>query len=219
MVTKEVSNSLSAQIAQVRIPELQCLQLLIGGLKNLAHLANTVAVNIAVSNVNSLDVGIGPEDVQQKQKVLLANVILRQVDVLNAICVLKRDREVLNSDRVVEKLVECRVLNLLLVLHFDLEHFPLVHVRVPNHILRQINRRDRIVYFQHLRQNEQVFAVQALLSQVELDKLVEADFAHWDLATVHTDSLNIVLVDELGEVLETESVDHLLLIVRVVALD
>lgn len=112
----------------------------------------------------------------------------------------------------IEQLVKSSVLDLLLILHLDLQHLPLIHVCVPNHVLAQVDRRYRIVHFQHLCQNEQILAVQALLPQIELHESVHANLAHRDLPTVHTDSLDVVLVNELGQVFETESVNYFLLV-------
>ena len=107
----------------------------------------------------------------------------------------------LNTDGVVEELIESWVFNFLLILHFDLKYFPLIHVCVADHVLRQINRRDWIVNLKDLGQNKQVFTVEALLAKVQLDELIETDFSHWDLTDMHTDSLNIMLIDELCQVL------------------
>jgi hypothetical protein len=43
---------------------------------------------------------------------------------------------------VVEELVEGRILNFLLVLHLNLEHFALVHIGVANHVLGEVNCGD-----------------------------------------------------------------------------
>lgn len=107
----------------------------------------------------------------------------------DAICILKCNSEVLQTDGVVEELVKCGILDLLLIFHFDFQDFPLVHVRVANHILGQIDALDRLVDFENLGQNEQIFTVEALLAKVQLNKPVKLDFAHRDLATVHTNSL------------------------------
>ena len=62
-----------------------------------------------------------------------------------------------------------------------------------------------------MRQNEKVLTVETLLSEVELDKSVEFDLAHRDLSAVNTHCLKVVLVDKLGEVLETEPIEDFLL--------
>lgn len=118
----------------------------------------------------------------------------------------------LQANTVVEQLVKGRILYFLLIFHFDLKHFALVHVCVANHVLRQVDRCDGVVHFQDLRQNEKVLAVETLLSEVELDQSVEFDLAHRDLPPVHTHCLKVVLVDKLCEVLEAEPIEDLLLV-------
>lgn len=119
----------------------------------------------------------------------------------------------LNTNRVIEELVESGVFDFLLVLHFDLQYFPLIHISIPNHVLRQINGCDGIIDFEYLRKNKQVFAIQALFAKIQFNELVKSDFSHGNLSSMHANSLDIVLINELSEVLETESVDDLLLVV------
>lgn len=56
VIAEQVSNSLRPHVSQVRISELQCLQLLIGRLQDLTHLAHAVTIDVAVGDVDSLDV-------------------------------------------------------------------------------------------------------------------------------------------------------------------
>ena len=60
----------------------------------------------------------------------------------DAVSIAEGNSEVLNANGVVEELVEGGVLNFLLILHLNLQHLPLVHVSVPNHVLRQVNCLD-----------------------------------------------------------------------------
>lgn len=78
---------------------------------------------------------------------MFADVVFGEVDVLDAVGLAKRNREMLNTNRMIEQLVKGSILNLLLIFHLDLQYLAFVHVCIPNHILAQVDRGDRIVHF------------------------------------------------------------------------
>lgn len=91
VVAEELSDGLRTNVGKVGIAELQGLEMGVGGLEDGAHLRDAVAVDVAVGDVDGLDVRVGLEDVQKQQEVLFSDIVFRKVDVLNAIGLAKRN--------------------------------------------------------------------------------------------------------------------------------
>lgn len=84
-----------------------------------AHLSDTNTVNVAVGHINGLNARVSLKNIKQKQEILLANIVLRQVNVLDAIGTIECYREMFYTNRMVEELIKSGVLYLLLILHLD----------------------------------------------------------------------------------------------------
>ena len=90
----------------------------------------------------------------------------------------------LKAQAVIEELLEAKVLEFVLVLHLDLDYLALFDIFEADVVLGQVNVGDALVVLQVLRQDEQVFAVQALVDQRQVLELVSLDGMQRHLASI-----------------------------------
>lgn len=143
------------------------------------------------------------EDTEEQLEVFRTQIVLRQVQALQGpfvLSALQGDGQVLQTKGVVEKLLEREILELLLILHLQLDDLGLVQVLVPDEVLGQVDVRHARVVLQKLRQDEEVLRVQVLLPKIQLDEVVQLHGEEGHGAAIDSEGFHIVLVDELPEV-------------------
>ena len=117
---------------------------------------STVAIQVAVGHVEALNGRVRFEDGHEDHEVVAANVVLTNVQIPDSVRVLESKSEVFKTKTIVEEFVECSLLQLVLVAKFDLKHAPLIDICEANHVLGEVNMRERGIVFEYLRQNKQV---------------------------------------------------------------
>ena len=139
---------------------------------------SALCVNLGISDIDYLERCIVREYAEEQLEVFRSQIILRQVEALKGTFVLpglQCNGQVLQAKRIVEKLLEREVLELVLILHLHLDDLGLVQVFVTDEILGQVDVCHTRVALQELRQDEDVLRVQVLFPQIELDKVVHLD--------------------------------------------
>lgn len=139
---------------------------------------SALCVNLGIRDIDYLERCIVREYAEEQLEVFRSQIILRQVEALKGTFVLpglQCNGQVLQAKRIVEKLLEREVLELVLILHLHLDDLGLVQVFVTDEILGQVDVCHTRVALQELRQDEDVLRVQVLFPQIELDKVVHLD--------------------------------------------
>ena len=119
-------------------------------LQDAAESLGTVAVKVAVSNVEHRDLSVRLEDWHQDHEVLASDIVLTDVKIYNSISVFEGQSEMLETKAIVEELVEVGLLEFVLVAKLNLQHVSFIYISVADHVLGQVDGSQAGVILQDL---------------------------------------------------------------------
>lgn len=99
-----------------------------------------VSVQLTVGDVEGMDHCVSLENRDQEEEVFGAQIVLRQVERLDAVSLGEGDGKVFYTQTVVEEFIKGGVLKPVLVFHLHVQHFLLLHISVTKQVLRQVDR-------------------------------------------------------------------------------
>ena len=110
----------------------------------------------------------------------------------------------LKSKTIIENLLERKVFELILILHFYFNLFILLHILEPKIIFGKVDMCNTIIMFQVLGEDEEVLRVEPHINQYQLLNLIELYIMQWHIATVDLQLFDSVLEYEFSQILQAE---------------